>query len=135
MRGDFDEPRLDLGQAQRLRPGFPLREQTRPLTIGSEHRLERGPLPARRLLGEKADAMAARQFDRPVIGLKDATDQVEEGRFPGAVAADQPDLGPFEDLGIRVVEQPAPGAPADTVGHVRKGQHDGLLARARGVGR
>ena len=126
MRLDLDEPGLDLGEAQRLRPGFPLGEQPRPLSVGGEHRLERGPLPARRLLGEKADATAARQFDRPVIGLQDAADQVEKGRFPGAVAADQPDLCPFVNLGMRIVEQPAPGAPADTVCHLGKGQHPRL---------
>ena len=135
MRLDLDEPRLDLGGAQRLRPGFPLGEQPRPLAVGGEHRLERGRGPARRLLGEKADAAAARQFDRPVIRLQHAADQVEQGRFPGTVAADQPDLAPFGDLGIRLVEQPAPGAPADTVCHLGKGQHGGLLARARGAGR
>jgi len=92
MRLDLDEARLDLGDAQGLRPGFALSEEPRPLAVGGEHRLERGCSTTRRLLGEKADAMAARQLDRPVIGLQGAADQIEQSRFPGTVAADQPDL-------------------------------------------
>jgi hypothetical protein len=38
-------------------------------------------------------------------------------------------------VGGRLVEQPAPGAPADTVCHLGKAQHDGLLAQAFGTGR
>ena len=135
MRPDLDEPGLDFGGAQRLRPGLPLGQQARPLAVGGEHRRERGPLPARRLLCKKADATAARQFDRPVIRLQGAPDQVEEGRFPRTVATDQADLGPFEDLGIRLIEQPAPGPPADAVGHLGKGQHEGLNDLGRSKGR
>src|SRR6516162_4359335 len=94
MRLDLDQPRLDLGRAQRLHPGLPLGEQPCPLAVGSEHRLQRGPLPARRFLGEKADAIAARHLDRPVVGLQYAADQVEQRRFTGTVAAYQPDLRP-----------------------------------------
>ena len=133
MRLDLDEPRLDLGQAQRLRPGFPLSQQPCPLAVGSEHRLQRGPLPARRFLGEKADAIAARHLDRPVIRLQRAADQVEQGRFARTIAADQPDLCPFVNLRMGIVEQPAPGASADTVCHLGKGQHAILLARLCGA--
>jgi HAMP domain-containing protein len=135
MRRDFDEPRLDLGDPHCLRPGFPLGQQARPLAVSGEHRLERARRTTRRLLREKADAAAARQFDRPVIGLQDTADQVEKGRFARTVAADQPDLGPLGDLGIRLIEQPAPGTPADTVCHLGKAQHGGLLAQACGAGR
>ena len=70
---------------------------------------------------------AARQVDRAVLRLQDAADQVEQGGFADAVAADQPDLGAFRDLGIRPVEQ-CP-TPVDAVGHFKKGQHRGLIPR------
>jgi len=135
VRFDLDQPRLDLGQVQRLRPGFALGQQPRALAVGGEDRLQRGRGTARRLLGEKADATTARQFDRPVIRLQHTADQVEKGRFASAVAADQPDLGPLVNLGMRIVEQPAPGAPADAVCHLGKGQHGSLVARLCGAGR
>src|SRR5262249_57967269 len=98
MRSNLDKAGLDLGQTERSRPGFPLGKQPCSLAVCRQHRLQRGPLAARRFLREKTDARAAWQFDRPVIRLQDAADQVEKGRFPGTVAADQPDLGPFVDL-------------------------------------
>ena len=41
MRVDLDEPRLDLGGAQRLGAGFPLGEQGGALAVGGEHRVQR----------------------------------------------------------------------------------------------
>ena len=124
---DLDQPGLDLGGAQWRRPGFALGQQAGALAIGGEHRFVRGRGSARRLLGEKPDPAAARQVDRAVLRLQDAADQVEQGGFADAVAADQPDLGAFRDLGIRPVEQ-CP-TPVDAVGHFKKGQHRGLIPR------
>ncbi len=123
---DLDEPRFDLGGAQRRRPGFALGQQAGALAIGGEHRIVRGCGAARRLLSEKSDAAAARQLDRAVLGLQHPADQIEQGRFADAVAADQPDLGAFGDLRVRPVEQ-RPMA-VDAVGYLEQGQHGGLIA-------
>jgi hypothetical protein len=86
-------------------------------------------------LGEKADAAAARQLDRPVIRFEDAAYQVEQGRLAGAVAADETDLAPLGDVGIRQIEQSAAGLAADAVGHAGKDQHLSLLPYSHGFGR
>ena len=126
MGVDLDEPRFDLGGAQRRRPGFALGQQAGALAIGGEHRLVRGCGAARRLLSEKPDAVAAGQLDRAVLGLQHPAYQVEQGRFADAVAADQPDFGALGDLRTRPVEQ-RPMA-VDTVGHLEQGQHGGLIS-------
>jgi len=45
MRPDLDEVCLDLGDAQRLRPGFTLGEEPCALAVGGEYRLERVAAP------------------------------------------------------------------------------------------
>ena len=54
------------------------------------------------------------------IRLERAADQVQQGRFAGAVAADEPDLGSIGDLRARLVDK---GSPRDAVGQTGKGQH------------
>jgi hypothetical protein len=124
MRLDLDEPHLDLGGAQRLGPDAPLGEQRGALDIGGERGLQRRRRAARGFLGEKADPVTARQFDRAGIGLQRTADQIEEGRLAGAVAPDEAHLAALGDLCAGLVEQSSPGDP---VCHAQKGQHRGLL--------
>ena len=132
MGVDLDQPRLDLGGAQRLGPGLPLGEEAGALMVGGEDRVERARLPARRLLRQKADPIAARQFDRPAIRLRGAADQVQQGRFAGAVAPDQPDLAALGDLRARLVNE---GPPADAVCQAGDRQHRGVVSHPVGDGR
>ena len=132
MGVDLDQPGLDLGRPQRLRPGLPLGEQAGTLTVGGKDRVERARLGPRGFLREKTDAIAAWQFDRPAIRLQCAADQVQQGRFAGAVAPDQPDLAALGDLRARLVDE---GPPADAVCNGREGQHWHLSAQRRGVRR
>ena len=129
---DLDEPGLDLGGAQRLRPGLPLGEQAGALIIGGEDRFERASLAARRFLRQETDPVPARQLDRPAIRLQDAPDQVQQGRFAGAVAPDQPDLAALGELRARLVEQ---NPPADTVCQAGNRQHCARSLRHRGARR
>src|SRR6202007_3308923 len=62
-RIDLVEPRLDLGDAQRLRSAFQLGHQPGALAIGGEHGIERVCRAARRLLREETDTAAARHAD------------------------------------------------------------------------
>ena len=132
MGVDLDEPGLDLGSPQRLRPGVPLGEEAGALMVGGEDRFERARLPARRLLRQKPDPIAARQFDRSAIGVQRAADQIEQGRFAGAVAPDQPDLAALGDLRARLVEQ---NPPADAVCQAGDGQHRVVVSHPIGDGR
>ena len=120
MRMNFAEPGLDFGEAQRLGARLPLGQEARALVIGGEHGRQRSRRSTWRFLGKKADAVFVRQLDRAVLGQQNAANQIEQGRFADAVAADQPDLGAVVDLGTRALEQPP---SADAVNHIRKGQH------------
>ena len=129
---DLDEPGLDLGGPHRLRSGLPLGQQSGTHGVGREDRFERAGLPAGRFLRQKADPAAARQLDRTAIRLQNAADQVEQGRFAGAVAADQTDLAPFGNLRARLVEQ---DPPADAVCQAGDGQHKVVLSHPIADGR
>ena len=132
MGVDLDEPGLDLGGPQRLCADLPLGEQAGKLAVGSEDRFERARLTPGRFLRQKPDPVPARQLDRPAIRLPGAADQVQQGRFAGAVAPDQPDLGSFGDLRARPVNE---GPPADAVCQAGDRQHRRLLAQPRGARR
>ena len=128
MRLDLDEPRLDLGSAQRLRAGFPLGEEICALAVGGEHGRQRRRVTPRRLLREKPDAVAARHDNVAAIGQEAPADQVEQGRLAGAVAPDEAELAAIGDLGVGLIEEGAAMAAADAVGQAGNRQHRGLLS-------
>ena len=126
MGVDVVQPRLDLADAQRRRSRIAFGEQRGPLLVGGEHGGERIVGAARRFLGEKADAIAARQSDRAGIGLRRTADQRQQGRFAGAVAADQPDPAARRNLRAGLIQQ---GMSADAVGQAGDRQHRRILSR------
>jgi len=120
---DLVEPRLDLGDAQRRR-AIELGQQRGAFGVGGERGFERVALAARRFLRQKAEAMAARQLDRAGIGLRRAANEGQEGRFAGAVAADQPDLAAGRDLRAGFIQQ---RSSANAVGQAGNRQHAVIL--------
>jgi hypothetical protein len=132
MSVDLDQPGLDLGNPQRVRSGLSFGQQAGTFSVGGKDRFERVRLPTRRLLREKPDPIPARQFDRSAIRLQCAADQVQQGRFAGAVAPDQTDLAALGDLCARLVDE---RPPPDAVCQAGDGQHRQLLAQRRGVRR
>ena len=132
MGADLYEAGLDLGGPQCLRPGLPFGDEAGALLVRGEHRFAGARLSARRFLRQKTDPATTRQLDRSGVRLQSAADQVQQGRFSGAVAADQPNLGSFGDLRGRLVEQ-AP--PRNAVGQARNGQHVDSLPHRRRVAR
>ena len=89
---DIDQPRLDLGDAQRLGGLHSLVHECGPLAIGGEHRIEERLIARRHLLGDSADAGMARHTDRASLGHGITEDQARR-RFG---------LDPSEDVLLRV---------------------------------
>ena len=108
---DLVEACLDLGDAQRLRPAIEFAQQRGALLVGGEHGVERRRRAVRRLLRQKSDTPAARHEDVTAIGKQPAADQVEQGRFAGAVAPDEFELTAIGNLGIGFVSSARPWRP------------------------
>ena len=91
-RADFVEPGMDVGQPQSVVAGLGFGQQRGALDVGGQHGVEHGDAAAGRVLRHRADAVSAAQADAAAVGLDVALDQAQQGRFAGAVAADQADL-------------------------------------------
>ncbi len=89
---DLVEPHVDVGQPQPIMRGLGLGHQRRALDVGCQHGVEHADVAARRILRHRADAGAAHQVDVAAVGLELALDQLEQGRFARAIAADQADF-------------------------------------------
>ena len=66
-------------------------QQGRAFRIGGQNRFERRGIPARRFLGDIAEARALGHVHRSVIGIELADQHFHQCRFAGAVAPDQAD--------------------------------------------
>ena len=111
---DLVEPRLDFGDAQRLRAPVEFAQQGGALPVGGKNRRERGGIAGRRLLREKPDAPAARHDNVAGVRKQAAADQVEQRRLAGAVAADETELAAVGDLRVGLIEQRPSMTAADT---------------------
>src|SRR6185312_6659058 len=68
------------------------------------------------------------QRDAAAVERALAADQIEQGRFAGAVAADQPHLPAIGNLRRRVLDQRPPG---NAIGDARDGEHGARPSTAR----
>ncbi len=89
---DFVEPGMDVGQPHSVVAGLGFSQQRGALDVGGQHGVQHGDIATRRVLRHRADAVAAAQADAAAVGFDVALDQAQQGRFPGAIAADQADL-------------------------------------------
>lgn len=108
MRVDVGKPRVDLGDAVRIRGRPFLFEQSLALGIGLEHDVDQRLLGARRFLRHLADAGVFGQADRAGLGGEIAGDRLEQGGLAGAVAADEPGLGAGRQGQRGMIEKQAP---------------------------
>ncbi len=90
---DGVQPVVDLADAMWVFGVLGLGEKLRALGRRRQHRLERRGIAARRFLRHIADARPGRSIDAALIGLVKSGDHFEQRRFPGAVPADQADMG------------------------------------------
>ena len=124
MRLDLDEPGLDLGERAAAPPRLPARR-----AAASARGRRRAPSPA--AFASPLGASWARKPMRqprgnsivPSSGCR--TPRIRSSRvdLPAPLRPTSPTLLPSAILRMRLVEQPAPGAPADAVCHPGKGQH------------
>ena len=116
MGADVGEPGLDLGDRGAVLDPLGRFQQARALAIGGEHRLARARRAARRLLGDPADARAARQAQRARVRPELAADQPEQRGLAGCRCGRpaRPDGRPDVDRGA-FEQQLAAHAQADVV--------------------
>ena len=105
---------MDLADTVRIKGGFGFLHQGVTLGIGGQHHVKDGVVRRLHLLRHPAHARATAQPDRAVgRRLFDLlADQLQQGGFARAIAADQPDFPARRDLGGGILEQ---GARADPV--------------------
>ncbi len=113
---------MDVGQAQPILGSVGLREQRGALDIGCQDGVQHRDLAARRVLRDRADAGPAHQVDVAGIGLVLTLDDLQQGRFACAIAADQTDL-PAVGKGRRGAVEQHPLAVAE--GKIGDTQHGG----------
>jgi hypothetical protein len=90
MRGDVDEARLNLGDAERILLVLGRRQQRGPLDIGGQHRVDEAFRTIGGLLRKAFDARTPGQFDRAFLGRELAGDQAEQRGLADAIAPDEP---------------------------------------------
>ncbi len=90
---DRVEPLVNLADAVGIVGVLGFRQQPRALDRCGEHGLERRRRTTRSFLREIADARAGRRLDSSAVGLIEPGDDLQQRRFSGTVAADQPDAG------------------------------------------
>ena len=93
MGVDHGEPLVNLADAVGIVGMLGFGQQFGAFGRRGKHGLERRRRAARRFLRDIADARTGRGIDAALVGLIDPGDHLEQGRFPGAVAADQADPG------------------------------------------
>ena len=114
-------PRVDVGDALRVRRRLRLGEQAGALGVGRQHPVDQGGVVARRLLLHVADARALRRdVTEPSSGADLAGDQPQQRRLAGAVAADEADLVTGRQRRRRRIEDEP---PLDAVGEIVDMQH------------
>jgi hypothetical protein len=91
MGFDRDQPLVDLGQAVGIMAALAFRHQRGALAVSGEHRLERGGIAPRSVLGDIADAAATRHRHVAAVSLEHPGNHPHQRRLAGAVAPDQPD--------------------------------------------
>ena len=128
---------MDLGQPHAVVAGLGLGQQRRALDVGGQHRVEHRDVAARRILRHRADAHAARHVDVAAVGLELALDQLQQGRFARAVAADQADFPAVGDGRAGAVEQHPLAVAEGEVGDVKHGaaafsMREGAQTKANG---
>ncbi len=129
---DIDQPGMDLGDPVRVAGRLGLGQQARALDIGGEHGLQQALGSVRGFLGQHAEALARGHGDLAAVGLERARDELQQGRFAGAVAPDQPGMVAVGQSEADPVQQDAPG---DAIGEVGDLQHGGRLLACRGRAR
>ncbi len=106
---DVVEPGVDVAEAFGRR-GLQLGHQRSAFEIGGEHGLQQRDRRRGVLLLHRGDPRGLGPVDLAASGAVLAEDKLEQGRLAGAVAADQPDLGPDRQADRGVIEEPpAPG--------------------------
>jgi hypothetical protein len=91
MRVDGIEPFVNFTDAVGILGVLGFLQQSRTLFRRREHGLERRRRPARRFLGEIADARAGRRLDGSAVGLIEPGDDFQQRGFSRPVAAHQTD--------------------------------------------
>ncbi len=110
--------------------GVGLRHQGGTFCICGQNGIDQADLVAGHLLGDAADAGAARQVDLALVQHQFLADQLEKGGLASPVATNQPDLVPSRDHRRGGVDQ---GSPFDGEGYVTDGQHGRGVAGRSGL--
>ncbi len=118
---DLVEAHMDVGQAQAVLGGLGLGKQRGPFDVGRQHGVDHLDVAARRVLRHRADAGAAHQVDVTRVGLVLALDDLEQGRFACAVAADQANLPAVGESHRGAVEQDALAVAKGEIGDAEHG--------------
>ena len=128
MSVDVDKARLDVGDAMRIGRGLRLAQQCGAFEIGRQHHVDKAFGSVGRFLRQTADPPFRRNGDQAALQRRLSSNRLEQGRFSGAVAADQADVRAGHDLHRAVVDQ-QPARDAD--GNIVDGKHDGFSPRSR----
>src|SRR5690606_23841665 len=104
VRTNVVEPFMDGGDPVRVRGVLSFAHEVGTLAVGSQHPIDERIIAAGCLLRHVPDTRVLRHGDRAHVGGKVAGDDLQEGRLPRTVAADETDFVPRGDAGRRTVE-------------------------------
>ncbi len=124
---DLDQPAIDFTQALRGR-GVKFGGQGRTLHIGGQYGVQKADRRRRMLLVHRGDLGRLGQLDLAAALMKLAQDQLEQGRFADAIAADQAHLGVLRQGDAGVVKEPAPPGVEYEFGNLQHGKLGCALA-------
>ncbi len=111
---DLDQAAIDFAHALRL-GGFQFEIQGVALDIGGQDGVEQRDRRCRVLLIDRGDARGLRERNFATVRLQFAEDQLEQGGFSHAVAADQPDFCAGRKGDGRLVKKAAAPSVEDEV--------------------
>ncbi len=126
---DIGEAGVDFGDAHAVGDSLRLLHQGGTLDIGGKYRLQQAFRPARRFLRQDAKPRALAQLDTAAVGMQLPRDQLEQRRFPRAIAPDQAKTMANRHMKRGSVQQ---GAARNAVCQVLDLQHGPLSNRKRG---
>ena len=116
MGVDVDKPYLDFRDPVRIMREVGFAQQGVALEVRLEHDFKQAFRPIRCFLCKAAHAPARRDGDSAGLSGQFGTDGLEQRRFAGPVAADQPDARAGNDLRGAMIDEEPSGDPHRYIG-------------------